>query len=343
MIIAYLYNKNDEKTAQIFDLNSFTLKQSINSISKASFVLFKWNRYCKKSYLKPFTKIKIKKLESNIEKEIFSWYITEINATFDKIVVSISSEEIILENRINLVKIRSNTTIKIALRTVIYEINQRTWDNFILKCDVDDSVFLDIRSWEDLYWIIKELAWNKYRFALKWKEIHFTNLIWKDRTGDNDYFEYYYSNKEISNRNLKDLNLITDFSWISNSYYLFSGWYYIKKEVEWDVLLEKSDTYSDIDYNILDNKFEIVKNASKSYNIIPLTDDFFEVWLWDLIKVKIDSGNDFLFIDEIMEISEKNISPNWENSFSITSGNIYNKSFYDRIEWIERNIKTNNL
>lgn len=343
MYIAYLYSSSGAVSSQIFDLNNFECEMKINDVSTASFSLFKDSPCVSKEILKSFAKIKIFSLESGTEKLLISWYITEVKAFLHKVDIKISSEEIVLKKRISTIKVQSYNNIDTIINTILSWVNSRTGDNFSLNSSVSENLYMDIKWWMSLFYILKYLAKSKYRFKVEDNIIFFEEIIGLDRSYWDNYFEYSFSSVDPDSRNIKHLETVTDYDSQYNALFLYSSGAYINSSVSQAFLLEGVKTYKDLDFNVLSSFLDKSKNPQVWYKVVPMADDFFEVWIWDIVKVKVDAWNDFLFIDESLEVTSKSIGVKWEISFVLSSWSVRGGSVSNRLEMLEDAIKTSEM
>lgn len=340
MYLAYLLDESNAVLGQVFDLNEVYVKQKVNDIWVAEFTLFKDNRECQKEHFTHFRKVILKKLIWNEEKLIFTGYVTSLNANLESVRITLSSEEILLKKRINKIKYDSLQPINTALQNMLNNINSRTWESFTLDSDITSEAQMNFKAGHDMFYILKTLAEGKYRFALKGDTLTFKTLVWEDRSSWNNYFEYSYDVNEPSNRNIKHLEIEDKFDSIANSLYMYSGWWHFHKDVAAPLILEESVWVKALDAALLDGLFDIFSKSESKYKILPMTDDFWEVSLWDYIKCRVISNNDFLRIDEKLEVSEKIIESDWRMYFKLSKPLNNPLSTGNRLDKLEKEIKS---
>jgi len=339
MYIAYLKDKNDEIIWQIFDLNNLEVDVLINNISKCSFSIFHNNPYAKKNYLKEFQKVVIKKQSQNTEKVVFSGYITKVSAYLQKVEIEISSEEIRLAKLFTNYDYNLSRSIKDSLVEVISEINLRHWTSFVLDSDVLDAIDFNFFRGESLFSLLKRLSWINYRFTLSWDTVIFKHILWSDRSFWTDFFEYSYSVDRPDFRNIDYIEVVYDFENYWNKFSLFHKDWVSEISESWDYVLENSLMQHFWNSSLGETMFELYKNPEIWYRILPLTSDYFEVEIWDLVSVYVNVWSDLLKINSVLEVVWKKISKTWKIEFLISATPPKDNNLRDKLNYLENQVK----
>ena len=310
MYIAYIYDW-DNIIAQVDTILDFQVEQKLNDTHTASFTVHHTNPYCKKEYLEKYRRVKIKKLINWEEKTFFDWIIRGFRMDLKKVEVKLASFGYLVYRRLIHQDYNfDNKSIDNILSTILNDINS-IYDTWIsLDCWITTTTTKKYTTWQNFLYILKDLAktWN-YEFIIENKVLKFKPTIWQDRTTWINYVEYRYNYEDPEDRTIDRIQIDDDWNELTN-------WVLAK---DWTNTINKEDTNSKNTYWLIEHYaiwswdldtiaqeyLDLHKQWLKEYNLTASSNDFFEVNIWDLVKVYLNTWNDMLYYNWPMKIVRK--------------------------------------
>jgi hypothetical protein len=107
-------------------------------------------------------------------------------------------------------------------------------------------------------------------------------------------------------------------------------------------LLEASFSNSWDDANGSQTYLDDHKASLSEFDVNVISQDFFEVWLWDLVSVYIFVGNDILFFDGSMKVIQKKYTA-WDLpkiQYKLWVSIVKSKDFIEQFVEIQQRVKT---
>lgn len=308
MYILHIFSNKNEQLAQIFDINNIKLKEKINDISKLNLDIDFKSNYANASYLIPWRKVKLFKISWKEEKELISGYLSEITASNNKLSVEILSEEILLERRV----LKYSGELNWSIAWILEKMFANSWDNFKI-ISTEDYTYKDYSIWITYLDILQDIAGNKYEFKLKDNTLTFLESIGKDRNQKEYYKDFRYNLLEYWDSNIKSFKTSRKLKNFANVVLEIWRRKYSNENKNTESIEQFGKFEEAIKMKSFDSNSEI-KNYIKSrfnpeieYEISPISNNYFEVWIWDIIPVKIETWNDLTRTDEKLKVIEKSL------------------------------------
>jgi len=346
MYIIYLYNSSNEVIAQVEEILDLNINLKLNNIWSGSFWLYHNSQYCKREYLKKFKKIKIVLQENFDEKVMFEWVIRWFWIDLEKTTIQFSSFEYLFDRRlIYSDKTYTTQSIDYILSDILDDINTRYNTGISLDCDITTTTSKTYKKWQSFYSIIKDLALNGYEYIINDWVLVFKESIWTDRTSWDEFVEYKYNIDEPDDRSINSLSVIEDWKGLSNGI-IWKSWSNYSEQTDITSISENWLIESSITNNWdiitgVSSFLETHKDWIVEYSLGIVSNDFFEVGIWDLVKVYIYVWNDMMFFDWEMEIVEKKYK-SWDLptiNFKLNITKAQDKDIIDEVKEIQERLK----
>jgi len=307
MFVIYIYNENWEVVAQILEAFDVSCHLKLNNVSSLEFSLYHTSPYCKKELLQEFTFVKINQLVWNEEKLVLEWYIKWIEADLEKITIIINDFIWLLKR--NILPAEEILEDK-KLKDFIAKLASFCWLNYL--CNTEELINWKYKKWETIFKVLQDIVKSWYEFKIENKTLIVAKNIWIDRTWKNNFLEYRYNAFETTDRNILKVELVKNSENITNSvlwkkwsnYCLLEDAQSIKKYWKRQKTLIVSGDLETSTKDYLDEH----KQSVPEYEISPLTRNFFENNVWDLVKVYVNAGNNLLYINDKLKVVEKKFS-----------------------------------
>ena len=308
MFVIYIKDKDWNNLTQIFEARKIEVKLKLNDISSASFELSNLDKNNKYEYLKEFNLVYIYKLEDNEEKLILEWTIRSVEADLNKSKILVNDKLFLLKNKI----LYSDTTytdktVDYILLDLLDNINSRYETNITLDCWITDTITKTYKTWKTILDILKDIALNWYEFEIKDNILTFKETIWEDKSVWENFVEFTYDINSLDSRTIDNAKSEYDSDNLANA--IIVNW-------SWNVINQTSidNFWRTEKYFISWDKAEIIserKDSIKELELTPISNDLFQVNLWDVIKVYINAWNDIMFYDWNLKVIEKQFS-SWD-------------------------------
>lgn len=341
MYSLYIYSLKWELEAQIFDINNIKLTEKINDISTLSLDIDYKSDYANSKNLIIWKKVALVKISWKVEKELISGYLSEIEANSSKLKIKILSEEILLERRV----LKSNVSISGSIKSALRLLLNKSKDNISVE-SIEDWVYKEYSAWINYLDILKDIAWSKYEFKLKWGVLTFQKSIWKDRRLKENYKEFKHNIREYWDSNIKDFKIKRNLESLANCIVAIWKRKYISVREESDSInefwrFEETIKTKSFDWN---SEYEAYIKSKKKweieYEIFPISSDYFEVWVWDLVPVIIETWNDLTRTEESLKVIEKSLEVKDMNIIKIklSKSSKGKNSFQNRLKSLEESV-----
>lgn len=310
MFIAYIYDLNNDVFAQVEGVLDISIQDKINDVSKASFGLYHTNPYCTREYLKEYRRVKIALNENWSEKIIFDGVIRWFDADLEKAIIRLESYDHLFERRILHADYNfTDQSVDTVLQTILDDINTRYQTNITLDCGISTLTSKSYKKAENFLKVLKDLAWNWYEFIIDDLVLKFKDTVWIDRTSWENFVEYRYDINDPDDRSIDQVDMENDWKELAN-WVIWKSWSdYTDDDDATSIaefwLVESSFTTSWDDETTTASFLLDHKESLSEFDVWAVTNDFFEAFLWDLVKVYIFIWNDLMFFDWSMKIIEK--------------------------------------
>lgn len=347
MYIAYIYDKDNNIIAQIEQILDLEITKKLNDVSTCSFGIYQTDPYCKRQYFKKYSRVKINKLFDTIEKTLFDWVIRGVEADLEKTSIKLESFEHLLDRRLLHQDYTFTTqSIDTILTTILGAINTRYQTNITLDCGITETTSKDYKKAESFLKVLKDLAGLWYEFIVDNMVLKFKQTIWIDRTTGENFVEYRYDINEPDDRSIDSVKMTDDGKEFVNGVIGKSWSNYSEQDDPTSIaefgLIEWSFTTSGDDTTTTQSYLDDHKEWIAEFEIVTINNDFFEADLGDLVSVYVYVGNDIMFYDWSMKITQKNYR-SWDLEsvqFTLWKTKIQSKNFIDEIIEIQERVKT---
>lgn len=346
MYIAYIYDINDTIVAQIDEILDFEVTNKINGISTASWSLYHTNEYCTREYVKEYRRVKINLKQWNTEKTMFDWVIRWFDADITKTTIKCESFEHYFERRLLGQDYTLNDSINNILTDILVDINNTFQTNIVLDCLVLVTTSKEYKRGETYLKVLQDMAGLWYEFLIIEKILYFKETVGIDRTTGVDFLQYKYDINEPDDRSIDNVKMSVDGKDLANGVLAKSdtGYTYLQDATSitefW--LLEASFSNSWDDANGSQTYLDDHKASLSEFDVNVISQDFFEVWLWDLVSVYIFVGNDILFFDGSMKVIQKKYTA-WDLpkiQYKLWVSIVKSKDFIEQFVEIQQRVKT---
>ena len=340
MFIAYIYNRTWTLIAQIEDFTNLEIKQKLSDSSSASFTAFPDSYFVNSDVLKKMNWIVISQQIWDVETELFRWVIRWFEITLNEIKIMCNDKIRLLEKRIIHQDYDiSNQTIQTVLNNFWNALNQISSIPLNFECYASEKITKKFNSKTSFYSILKDFVWMWYEFRLVWDTLIFWKSVWRDRTTWDLFKEYSYDietpdwnniiaakmtddSKDITNWIVDENNNFNQNSSSVSTYWLLEDWVRL-------------------DWQSATNYLNETKDWKKTYDIECKAETFFDVEIWDVVKVYINRKNELLNFDWSMEVVEK--SYQWWDLAKITykfsTEKNYDSDFFSKLKEMNDKIK----
>lgn len=319
MYIAYLKTPQGSDITQIYNLNKFTARLKLNYISEATFELPSTDPALSRANLKEFNQIKITYLLWNLEQTVIEWVIKTIESDLDWSVVTINSFDYLFKRKKTYVQLDLNWNLTTFLQSVLDTINARYNTGLVLDCNISDTVTLgtSISAWTSFYDILKKIPNIEWSFTTidNITTLLVRRIIWEDRTTGDNFVEYIRDINNPRNRSIKTAKHVLNADNLSNA--VNDSYNRVVTDTDsitdiWRIEESVSVSWTNtIEAYLTDHKTSVAE-----LEITPKSLDFFQVNMWDLVKVYIYVGNDILYYNWSLKVVSKTVS--WNNLKKIT-------------------------
>jgi len=347
MFIAYIYDLDNNVFAQVEDILDLNIQDKINDISKASFGLYQSNPYCTRTYLKEYRRVKICLNENWEEKTMFDGVIRWFDADLDKTSIKLESYDHLFERRLLHVDYNyTDQSVDTILQDILDDINILYETNIILDCGISTLTSKSYKKAENFLKVLKDLAWNWYEFIIEDLVLKFKETIWIDRTTGAEFVEYRYDINDPDDRSIDQVKMANDWKELANGVIWKSWSDYTEDDDATSItefwLVESSFTTSWDDTTSTASFLLDHKESLSEFDVWAVTNDFFEAFLWDLVKVYIFVWNDIMFFDWPMKIIEKQYI--WWDlpkiKYTLSKTKIQSKGILEQVVDIQERLKT---
>jgi len=313
--IAYIYDKQGKNIAQIFDIFNINLQEKLNDISTLNFSLYHDNRYSKRKILSEYNRVKINILYSGWkwEKTLIEGYISNITSDLYKNTISVKDYLWLFEKAILFEKKNSYFQPRWFVHSLVGKINQNhNLDLQLVENELwtDASVVRYFSQWTSYLDIIRWLMNDSFEIKIKWKKIYIKKKVWEDKSSWPNFVEYRYNINEYWDRNIKSISVARNADFIVNdAKFTSSEWTCERSNQESIEKYGRLQERVNMSWEDRDAPNDYIKKhsiSSREFNIVPVSDDYFEAEIWDTIKVYVDVWNDLMFINEGFRVVEKN-------------------------------------
>lgn len=341
MFICYVYERSGECIAQIEDLVGIEIEHEMSDISSASISIFHDNPYANRSILKKMNKVVIRQKIWSQEFEMFSGIIRGIQASLEIVKIVLNDELWILSRRLthNAYEYR-NERLEVILKRIWSDINAVAPLGLEFVCSAPDLV--PKKSYgkkTTLLSILKDWKEKGYEFRLFGSKLVFWKKVGRDRTQGEFYKEYSYDTRTPDNNTILKASVLDDAQEIINGVgdenNIFSKY---QESIDEYGFLEESVS---LEGKSAEDFLQEAKNGTQVFEIEGKVDNFFEVEIWDIVKVFIHRNNDLMNYDGSMEVVEKKYV--WGDlpkiSYKFSSAKIWRLSFIKKLQKMEERIK----
>lgn len=348
MYIAYISSPAGVKINQIHDITDLSIENKLNDIWSASFSIWITNQANNYDVLQEFNQIEIYKQVWSTEKKMFEWVIKWALANNNITTIYAKDYNYLLQSKfIYANKSYSWETPEFIISDILTEINARYDTHIILDCGITDILpDKTYNEWQDFLTIIKDISDSWYEFKVENKILKFKAIVWSDKSipGGN-YFEYSFDKDNIDARNISNPTSEYNADNIANQVKLKDGTSTFNDSDSGSILqywsVEKILTSSWWNTQTINELLMERKNSVKEISFIPKSKDFFEVDLWDIIKVYINSPNPlnyYLWTAKIIEKSYKswNIS---QIDVKVSISKVKTLSFLEKFQKLDSRVK----
>lgn len=347
MYIAYIYDKDNNLIAQVEEILDININNKLNDVSRASFGLYHTNPYCTRDYLKEYRRVKINLNKDNEEKTMFDWVIRWFDADLTKTNIKLESFEHLFERKLlHQDYTFTDQSVDTILQTILDAINTRYETNITLDCGITDLTTKEYKKAETFLKVLKDLAGNWYEFIVDDLVLKFKDTIWVDRSTGDDFVEYRFDKNEPDDRSIDSVTMSVDGKELANWVIWKSGSNYTEDDDATSIaefwLLESSFTTSWDDTTTTTSFLDDHKESWSEFQVEAKTDDFFEAFLGDFVKIYIFIWNDIMFFDWSMKIVEKTYT--WGDlpkiTYKIAKTKIRSKDIVEQVSDIQERLKT---
>lgn len=346
MYIAYIYNLAWEVIAQIDEILDFECVLKINNVSTASFGLYHTNEYCKRQYLKEYSRVKINIQNWNEEKTLFDWVIRGIEADLTKTSIKCESFEHYFDRRLLDQDYTMTDYVHNILWEILVDINAKYATNITLDCGILTTTTKEYKRGESYLKVLQDMAGNGYEFGIVDKVLYFKETIGIDRTSWPDFVQYKYDINEPDDRSIDNVKMTVDGKDLANGVLAKAnaGYTYLQdatsKAEYW--LLEASFSNSGDDATASQTYLDDHKDSLVEFDVDVISQSFFEADLWDLVSVYIYVGNDILFFDWSQKVIEKKYTAGDlpKIQFKLGISTVKSKDIIEQIVDIQQRLKS---
>lgn len=350
MYIWYIYSPNWEELTQVHNIYSVNVSLKINDVWSGEFFINSDNPANTLEFIREFNWVKIFKQDSitGVEKLLIEWFIKVPEAQNNGTNVQVWDMNDFLKNRyIWTTKNYTGQTLDYILSDVLSDFQGRYDNGFTLDCGVTD--ILPDKTYpegQDILSIFQDLTEEWYEFHIRGNIIYFKTQIGIDRTVSwEEYLEYNYDVENPQSKNIENPKTLFNSENIANSVKVKDG---ASIETQTDPTsissfgaIERFFTSSGKDTDTASEILNKRKNSTREISFTPISRDFFEADIGDMVRVYINSSNilnNFIWSVKILEKRYQS----WDlESISITTstGEIKTLWFFAEIQKIKRDQK----
>jgi len=346
MYIAYIYDINNTIVAQIDEILDFEVSNKINGVSTSSWSLYHTNDYCTREYIKEYRRTKINIKQWNIEKTMFDGVIRWFDADITKTTIKCESFEHYFERRLLVQDYTLNDSINNILTDILVDINNTFQTNITLDCLVTATTTKQYKRGETYLKVLQDMAGLWYEFIIVDKILYFKQTVGIDRTTGVDFIQYKYDINEPDDRSINNVKMSVDGKDLANGVLAKAGagYTYLQDTTSmtefW--LIETSFSNSWDNVNGSQSYLDDHKASLSEFDVDVISLDFFEAWLWDLVSVYIFVGNDVLFFNWSMKVTQKKYTSGDlpKIQFKLWVSVVKNKDFIEQFVEIQQRLKT---
>lgn len=317
MIIAYIYDRTGTVTLwQIQSVLEFSCTIKLNDISTADLSIANEAIPDIANKLKENNRISVYRQIGTQEKLLIEGYIRGFEASLIKTTIKIEDKLSIFDDKLFYADVNYNGTVKGLLQSMIDGVNSREDTGITLNCDITDAIQKTFGKGEIIGNAIKDIRQNKYEYRVVNNVLQFTNMIGIDRSvSGNNYVEFNRDYLNPNSRTIRDAKVVWDIKQMSNCAIGKNG----------NAIEQYEDPDSILEFGRIERPFtsngsvtdsvkwfvEERKDSVREYDISPLSNDFWLCDIGDLVKVYMNTGNDLMYYNGSMKVTEKSFKA-WE-------------------------------
>ena len=348
MYIAYVSSPNWTKINQIHDITNLEISNKLSDMWSWSFSISITNQANNYETLQEFNQIEIYKLDWTFEKKMFEWVIKWALASNFLTTVYIRDYNYLFESKF--LESNKNYVWKnpdFIISELLLEINTRYDTGITLDCWIT-TVLPDknYSEWQDFYNILKDIANSWYEFKVENKILKFKTISWIDRSISWDnYIEYSYDKDNLDSRSIENPTSEYNADNIANKIKLKDNTTTLNDSDSTSITkywsVERIFTSSWWNASTIWDMLNERKNSVKEINFKPVSKDFFEVNIWDIVQVYINSQNPLNYYLWTAKIIEKSYR-SWDLSIidiKVSISKVKTLSFLEKFQNMESRIK----
>lgn len=304
MYIVYVNDKNGNPITQIFTARDFSGTSKLSDFGTAEFSLDPSDKENNFTTLREFNEVIITYKDWDTDEvEKFRGYLKTRRNTSKGTLVHCRTYEHLLERKKTNVDGNVTNQLKIIIQSLLDQVNGRYNSGITLDCNVTDTYNLKYTKWESILSILKRIT-STYEFTMIGKVLVIAPSVWVDRSTWWDIVEYIRDINAPWYRTILDYEISRDADNIANAIQ--------SKETFFVSNSDSINVYGRIEETItiwdgVDTDSQLVKRSEwlTKVSVTPTIWVYDNIWLWDIVKVKIDNGTEISRVTWVLKVYEK--------------------------------------
>lgn len=337
MYVALLYNAEGNCIAQIEDILSLQCELKLNGVSQAKLHLDISSPYISKELLKMWRHIRIVEWVAGEEYELLEWVIRGIESDFWSLTIIAESWRTILEKRLVVsAQEWDKVPLKTIVETVFWAAKQKADFPFQIVCTEEDDITLSVGARTTLSSFLSSLSHEGVDCRFKWKTLFIWKKLWRKRDEGNLYKEFRYDIEDPEGNTIDKAKLIINAKEITNNILTEQEEVKDEESIQEFWLLQESRSNEDISTYLKEHKNQISEFS------ISVSDTFFyDIELWDQVRIFINGWNELLAFNGTMKVIGKKLQ-SWDLpkiEYTLSTQRVPEGWFMDQLAKMSEKIK----
>ncbi len=348
MLIAYLYDKENNVNWQILEFEGFSVDSvKLNKEGSAKFKTSLTQQFVNSEFIKLNRRVVLKQSLEWVEKTLFDWIIKGRDVDFKTIELQLWDRIFAFQNKVLYSNYSyTNETIDNILQEQLDAINARENTFISLDCWISQQITKTYNKGDTFLSILKDIAELWFEFVVEDMVLKFKENVWTDRTWIwNNFLEFRYDLSEPTERNIDSWKNSVSISSFCNAVIFKDNASSSEEEdatsisIHWRV--ENSVSNSGSTNETASWYIEQRKEQTNEVSFKLETSDFFAWNLGDIVKIYIQTGSDLFQFDGTSKIVSKSFT-SWdlnEVSFWLSASSVQSPDMVEYFRKLQERIK----